>query len=515
MDEMQRGAESAEEAARAAAESEGSAPETGVAVAEASAADAREAAIPGEPEAALEPAAFDFEPEAASRIAAEPEAPVTEPKPVAPLAPPAPKAAEPFEVIYLQPGQSAPAPSALAPATDRLLSLDALRGFDMLWITGFHKVVLALAALVVAYIGNTFTHKGVSYDIMSTVETQLEHARWLTADYGRLAKYFSGYDMIMPLFLFMAGVSLPFSFAKRVALGQSKRRIYFHVALRAILLFILGMIHQGNLLNFTLSPAPARDMLHLYCNTLQAIACGYLIASVLYLNMRPSRQVWTTLGLIGVYWALLQFVPAPGGVRGVLTAKSNLATWTDQKVLGRFWDMTDYTWVLTSMVFGATVTIGSLAGQWLRSAARPWQKAFMLLFAGAALTAAGLGWSLYSPIVKFIWSSSFVLFSGGISLLLLGAFYLVIDVWRIRFWTLPLVVVGANAIVAYMADQFLRFSEITNRLIGGTKQFFGPPTMPPAWHGPQWYALIQASMAFGMLWFILYWMYKKRTFVKV
>jgi len=372
---------------------------------------------------------------------------------------------------------------AVNAGSPRLVSLDALRGFTMIWITGFEQVVKALAAA-----------SGVSF--LKKFSDQLWHNPW-TPGLGRLAAGFHCYDMVMPLFLFCAGTSLPFSFAKRLARGEGKRKIYAHLAKRFALLFVLGMA-MDNLFAFDFAH------LHFFSDTLQAIACGYLIAALLLLHLRARGQAAAVAGLLLGYWALLTFIPAPGQPHGVLTPDANLAIYLDKILLGRHQDGTYYTWILTSLGFGSTVALGALAGQWLQSSHAPTRKILGLWAAGVALVVAGLVWSLSSPIIKYIWSSSFVLFSGGICLLLLAAFYLVIDAWGLWRWAFVFVVIGANSIVAYMAGRFINFKAIAANFVGGTEHWLG-----------LWYAVLHLALAFALFWLMLYGLYRKKTFVRV
>jgi predicted acyltransferase len=368
--------------------------------------------------------------------------------------------------------------NASAPRTDtgRLTSIDALRGFDMFWIVGGEWIFQGLV-------------KGCQWDWLTALAPQMSHVSW---------EGFHFMDLIMPLFLFIAGVSMPFSYAKRLAAGGSKRPIYFHIAKRTIVLFILGMVAQGNLLAFDLTK------LKLFSNTLQAIATGSLIASVIILTLRVRLQIAATAGLLLTYWALLSWVPVPGHGAGVLTPDGNLAIWLDHQILGRFQDRTTYTWVLSSMTFACTVMMGALAGQVLRSRSRPAAKVLWLLAGGVGCIVAGLAWDRWFPIIKHIWSSSFVLYSGGISLVLLGLFYLLIDVWGWRRWAFGLTVIGMNAIAVYMARQLYDFRVLGDVFVKGLMPHVGP-----------WDVLLRAVAGFALGWLVLYWMYRKKSFVKI
>jgi predicted acyltransferase len=194
----------------------------------------------------------------------------------------------------------------------------------------------------------------------------------------------------------------------------------------------------------------------------------------------------------------------PGHGAGKLTPDGNLAIWLDHKLLGSFQDGTPYSWILSSMTFGCTVMLGVFAGQLLRSGVRPWLKAVILLAAGAACYCAGLGWSHWFPIIKHLWTSSFVLFAGGMSLALMGLFYLLIDVWGLWRWAFGFTVIGMNAIAVYMACSLFDFRDIADILLGGLGKWTGA-----------WQDIIRAAGGFALVWLILLYMYKKKTFVKV
>ncbi|MHC4260844.1 MAG: heparan-alpha-glucosaminide N-acetyltransferase domain-containing protein, partial [Planctomycetota bacterium] len=214
----------------------------------------------------------------------------------------------------------------------RVMSIDALRGFDMFWIIGGERIFRSL-------------HDIFDHPVTAGIRTQLTHVRW---------EGFRFEDLIMPLFLFIVGAAMPYSFEKRLARGDSKARLYGHIIKRTVILFVLGMIAQGNLLKYDLS------QLHILSNTLQAIATGYFIAAILILNLNLLWQMITTAGLLILFWALMMLVPVPGHGAGVLTPDGNLAIYIDRLILGSFIDGTDppYTWILSSMGFACTVMQG-------------------------------------------------------------------------------------------------------------------------------------------------------------
>jgi len=360
----------------------------------------------------------------------------------------------------------------------RIMSIDALRGFDMFWIIGGWYIFRGL-------------HEKFDNSTTEWLTQQMSHVKW---------EGFRPWDLIMPLFLFVVGVVMPFAFNKRIERGQSKKRLYFHIVLRTIILFILGMVAQGNLLEYDLSK------LHIYSNTLQAIAAGYLIAAIILLNLRIVWQIVTTVVLLLLFWALMMLVPVPGHGAGMLEPDVNLAIYLDRLILGGFIDGTDppYTWILSGMTFGCTVMLGAMAGHLLRLDKKGIMKVLYLLAAGVGCLVLGLIWNIWFPIIKHIWTSSFVLYSAGWCYLLLALFYLVIDVCGFKKWAFPFVVIGMNAIAVYMATHVFNFRHIGDIFVDGLDKYVG-----------DWSSFIHALAAFAVIWLIMWWMYRKRLFIKI
>ena len=375
-------------------------------------------------------------------------------------------------------GQSKPGSTA-APAAvpaQRIMSVDALRGFDMFWIAGGQAFVMEFFKLF-------------SNPLPPWLERQFDHVEW---------EGFVGWDLIMPLFLFIVGVAMPFSFGKRLARGDSRSNIYKKVIYRVVMLWVFGMVAQGHLLAFDL------NNLQFYSNTLQSIAAGYLISSIALVELPVRWQAALAGALLVVYWALMMLVPVPGHGAGVLTPDGNLAMWIDRTLLGHFQDGTPYTWILSSLGFGATVLMGVLSGHLLRSSLPGRRKALLLAGSGLACLVGGWLWGLTFPIIKHIWTSSMVLWSGGWCLLLLALFYWVIDVLGYRRWAFFFIVIGMNAIVAYLAPDIIPFSHISNTLFAGLAKHLGM-------FGP----VLVAFGTLGVLWLVLYYLYRNRTFVRI
>lgn len=358
----------------------------------------------------------------------------------------------------------------------RVMSIDALRGFDMFWIMGGRETVLGIAALVA---GGT---------VPAWLDYHLEHPEWIG---------FSGWDLIMPLFLFLVGAVQPFSLGMQREAGVPLGRIYRRMARRVLLLWIFGMFAQGNLIRSVVE----MDLtdLHFFSNTLQAIAAGYVIAGIAVLHLSLRGQITLCGALLLLYWLLLAFVPVPGHGVGMLEPHANLALYVDEVILGPFRDGTTYTWILSSLGFGATVLLGVFAGEVLKRPSPDVRKLGMLAGIGAALLAAGWLWDQFFPIIKHIWTSSMVLWAGGWSFLLLALFFYIVDMRGWRRAAFPFVVIGANAILAYMVGEM--WVHEWNELFG---QDAGV-----VWRGAVSFA---ALITFTL---ILYVLYRKRIFLRV
>ncbi len=363
--------------------------------------------------------------------------------------------------------------------SERLLSLDGLRGFDMLWIIGGQFIIHGLA-------------KAWPDRFWMGLSAQFEHVPW---------QGLHAFDVIWTLFMFMVGVSLTFSLAKRKRMHESHGAIYAHAIKRAVLLFILGMIAQGNLLQFNLAT------FHPFYSVLHGIAAGYLIATIVTLSFNAKGQAITTALFLVSYWILLLTIPVPGVGRGVLSPYGNAATYIDHLVLGRFYYLPSgqqNTWILSYLGFASSVLLGVLAGEVLLSVRSKKMRSIMLYGYGAGLLILGLIWSLWLPIIKLLWTSSFVLAAGGISCLLMATFYLVIDVLGYRKWVFPFTVIGMNALAVYMATDMFDFRKIGNIFVGGLLPRVG-----------RWDEVLSSAAALTIIWLILYWMYRTRTFVKL
>jgi predicted acyltransferase len=404
------------------------------------------------------------------------------------------------------PNDSVPQPSR------RLLSLDALRGFDMFWIMGGDSLAAAFGAL---------SH----HAWVKAITDQLEHVEWAGLHF---------YDCIFPLFVFIVGVSLTFSIGRTVeqhGRGEALRRILR----RSVLLFALGVFYYGG---FSTHWPDIRLV-----GVLHRIALCYLFASVLFCfcSWRALAAI-AAASLIG-YWAVMSFLPFPdvrpldaGGqpmaiaapqvtnttqlnwastktARGVFEPGFNYAHYVDQKYLpGKKWDKTwDPEGLLSTLPAIGGCLMGVLAGLFLRNPSiDDRRKVRLLLAAGVVSVLAGLGWSVQFPIIKKIWSSSFVLVTGGVSLLLLAGFYYVIEVLHFQKWCQPCVWYGTNAITVYMADNLISFRRLSQRFLGGDVKDFLDLHVTSGF-GDLVLAFGEIGIGLALVWFL----YRKKLFLRL
>jgi predicted acyltransferase len=360
----------------------------------------------------------------------------------------------------------------------RLASIDVLRGFDMFFLVGAGEIL------------RRFFEAFESASLQPLLY-QLNHAGWTG---------FTAWDIIMPLFLFTSGLSMPFSFDKFLSQGGTKGRLYAKIFKRFAILFVLGWIAQGHLLDFSL------QTFHVYCNTLHAIAFGYLITSLAVLHIKNTKGLLAAgASLILLYWLLLMYIPVPGIGSGQLTPDGNSAIYIDHALFGRFDDGTQYTWALTSLGFGATVLSGYFSGLILKRNCTPIRTLACLSLVGLGLVAGGMLWGLQMPVIKKIWSCSMILLSSGICYLLLSLSYWLTDCLKLTgWWVTGLRIFGLNSITAYMLHQTFQLGSVSRYLLHGLEQYTG-----------SFFPFFVALGEFAILWFILRHMYRHRIFIKI
>jgi predicted acyltransferase len=361
-------------------------------------------------------------------------------------------------------------------STPRLQSLDALRGFDMFWIAGGD-------ALATSFLGRFDSPAAIR------LKSQFEHVEW---------EGFRFYDLIFPLFMFLVGCVIPFSLEK---FRDDPRSAYGRILRRTAALFALGLICNG-LLKFDFGNLR-------YAGVLQRIAVCYGITAVLFLKFKVRGQIFVAAAILLGYWGLLTFVPVPGGVAGDYSKAGNLAgyldrSWLPGKIMEQYYGYGDNEGILSTIPAVVTVMLGVFAGLWLKSSRSNWAKIGGLFACGVSCVVLGTLWGRSFPIIKILWTSSFVLVAGGWSLLLLCVFYTIIDVVRWQKWSFFWTVIGMNAIVMYIAPRFIDFDRMAVFFFGGVARLSGS--------GGD-FLLEVGSM--GAKWLSLYYLYRNRIFLRL
>lgn len=371
----------------------------------------------------------------------------------------------------------------------RLESLDVLRGADLLFL-------MAVGPLVRRFI------RTVDVPWLNDCAWLFNHMEW---------EGFSPWDIIMPLFVFMTGITIPFALG-RMREERNYSAAAWRILRRVVVLWIFGMICQGRLLSLDF------DRMYLYSNTLQAIAVAYAVSAVMFLFTKLRTQIITAAVLLLGYWAAMEFISVDGFGGGDYTPEKNLAEWIDRVVLGRFRDgakVVDgvvvfkenyhYTWILSSLTFVVTGMLGMFAGMIAKSQMAEKCKLWWFAGLGVALIVAGQVWGIWHPIIKPIWTSSMTLFSGGICYLLLWLCYYLIDYKGCRWGLTLFKVYGMNSIAAYMMPKFIKMKAISTALLYGTAQYLGE----------DWYAMLIAVANVVLSYLLLYYMYRRQLFLKV
>lgn len=368
------------------------------------------------------------------------------------------------------------------------MSLDALRGFDMFWIIGGGAIFEALA-------------KFTNWAPLNWWSDQLQHVEW---------EGFRFEDLIFAMFLFIAGVSIPLSIKKRMQLGQSRWKIYKHVATRLFWLCLFGfLLANWGFQSFDLGS-------YRYTHVLVRIGIGCFFATIIYMNTKVKGQIIWVVGLLLGYWAMLALIPVPGHGAGVLTPEGNFAGYVDRMLLpGKFfqWYFPEYLdpeGLLGHINGVAMGLLGVLTGQFLMKEDKNFsglKKSIYIGVAGILFLCVGLLWDLAFPIIKKIWTSSFVIFAAGWSLVLLSVFYLIIDVLKFKKWSFFFVVIGSNSIFIYICQSGVLDLKKTSGF------FFNALIKSPVDVSAQ--AVISALAYMLVSWLLLYFMYKRKIFFKV
>lgn len=365
-------------------------------------------------------------------------------------------------------------------ATKRFLSIDALRGLDMIMITGAGTFIYLL-------------HGKTNWPWVDTLALQFEHPHW----HG-----FAFYDFIFPLFLFIAGVSLPFSLNKGLEQGLSKSNLYKKAFIRMLILIGLGILDKN-------APVPFFDWAQIrFVGVLQRIGIAGFIATLLYLNFDfKDRMLWVG-GLLLFYYAIMFLIPVPGYGAGDLSFEGNLHGWIDRAFLpGRLLQKTyDENGLLTQLPALCLTLMGSLAGDIFRNKSfTEYRKLRNLILFGVVCSSIGLLWALHFPINKHLWSSSFIMLTGGMSFLSMALFFWIIDILQYKKWTFFFTVIGMNSLTIYMAYRFIDFRYTSRLLFEGLYGF----------SAEKWHPVFESLGALGLVWILLYLLYRLKIFVKV
>lgn len=352
-------------------------------------------------------------------------------------------------------------------STGRFVSLDAYRGFIMLLLTCHGFGFAALQA----------------YPHWAWLARQVDHTEWTGVTF---------WDLIQPAFTFIVGVAMPFAFARRIEKGATSQALFGHVAWRALMLIVLSNV----LSNFNSGQLhPQLQLINVLCQ----IAFGYVIC-FLITRLRFPLQIVSAVALLAGYWALFVLFPGPDGP---FSKTGNIGAVIDQHLLG--YNYSGYYTTINFLGNAVTILFGCWAGMLLQTGKSHAQKLKILLAAAASGFALGLALEPFNPMVKRLWTASFTFFSAGWVILMLVAFYWVVEVKQAKRWTFPLLVIGMNSIFIYSFSQVLRgWLDRGIRVFTGNFSFLGDLGAIP-----------QNIVVFAVMWYMCYWLYQRKIFFKI
>jgi len=363
----------------------------------------------------------------------------------------------------------------------RLLSLDAFRG-------------LTIAGMILVNNLGSWKH----------VYVPLRHAEW----HG-----WTPADLVFPFFLFIVGISLSLSLSRRIVQGVRPFMLYFKVVKRSLILFALGIF---------LALIPRFDLATVRIpGVLQRIALCYLFSSLFFIKMRSKGRAIITFSLLALYWLIMKLVPVPGYGAGVLDYQGNLCAYIDTKLLVGHLYKPDFDpeGILSTIPAIATVLLGTLCGDWLRSSKGALSKTAGLFVGGFFFTLSGLLLHPYFPINKQLWTSTFVLFTAGAALLLLGVCYGVMEGIGFWKWATPFLVFGTNAIFVYVGSSLMAKLISITKVSGengalSLKTYIYSHLLAP-WAGPFLGSLIYPLLLL-LLWLgIMFPLYRQKIYIKI
>ncbi|CAM3903683.1 acyltransferase family protein [Aquirufa aurantiipilula] len=363
--------------------------------------------------------------------------------------------------------------------SQRLHSLDALRGFDMFWIMGADELIHKIAEHTQSPFWQGLAH-------------QFKHVKW---DGFRI------YDLIFPLFIFLAGVSTPFSIGRSLEQGKSKSEVLKKVLQRGFTLVILGIIY-----NEGLEIKPIAEIR--FSSVLGRIGIAYMLANIIYLYTKEKAQIiWFGALLIG-YWLILKFTSAPGFPMGDLTEQGNFASYVDRSILpGRLSrGIHDTVGFFNNIPAISTALAGIITGIFLKNDKfQAIEKVKWMIYTGVISPVLAQIWNLDFPINKNMWSSSFVLQTTGLSLLLLALFYYIIDVKGYQKWAFFFQVIGMNSILIYLSGHFIDWDYTNNALLNWLFHICGE----------SYSVIISVICVILIKWVFLRFLYEKKVFLRV
>jgi len=359
----------------------------------------------------------------------------------------------------------------------RLISLDALRGFIMFWIIGGQIIIYSVNA-------------ATGEKPLSWLAWQFTHQPWNGLNF---------YDLLFPMFMFISGVALVYSFDKHLSRGVKKNQLLLKAAGRCLILILLGIVYNNK---FSFDFQNMR-----FYSVLGTIGVGYLITSILYLYCGLRVRVIALVTILLGTWALMTLIPVPGFGAGNLSPEGHFAGYIDRLLnFGKMYREHYDPEGVINIISASTLTLaGSLAGTFLKNSKHKLAKNAILLFVpGLIWLSISYIWNMFYPINKEMWTSSFSLAAISLSLIFLAIFYLIIDVWKLRFWSFPFVVIGLNSIAAYMANRMIDFEYTSEFILTGLMKLSG-----------EFSSLILATGVIALEWFLLYLLYRKNIFLKI
>lgn len=367
----------------------------------------------------------------------------------------------------------------------RLLSLDVFRG-------------ITIAGMILVNNPGSWSH----------IYPALEHAKWNGV---------TPTDLIFPFFLFIVGVAVTFSLTKRKERGDDQKKLLLQIFRRSVILFVLGLLMYG---------FPFYDLsTQRIPGVLQRIAVCYFFASLIFLKTNIKTVIYISAAILFIYWGLMTLIPVPDVGYANLEPSTNLGAWLDRTILGinHLWSGSK-TWdpegILSTLPAISTTLFGVLTGVWLKSENDEKTKTVWMFVFGNFALVLGVIWDIWFPINKGIWTSSYVLFTGGMALQFLGMCYWLIDVKNYKWWTKPFVVYGLNAITVFFLSGIVGRLLILIKVTNSTGEAVALKTYLYNLLFTGWLSPINASLAWAILnilfWLGILWiMYSKKWFIKI